>query len=239
MTNSEYEIHVREQLDPRLSHWFDGVTVEPTGDGGTLLRGVLPDQTALYGLLARCRDLGLTLISVHLVSPDALAARIATEEPTMNSLRVEVSRAVDATPDAVLSLFRDYRVAHAAVLPKPYFVDMVIDQGGYGAGTVVRVKMKAYGVEKNYRFDVTEPEPGRILAETDPSIGLVTHFIADPLDGGARSMVTLSTLFPIPGGIAGWFERKMTPGLMRRIYQQELQNVANYLARKAAQPTIA
>ena len=157
----------------------------------------------------------------------------------MSSVRVEVSRAVNASPEAVLSLFRDYRVAHAAVLPKPTFVDMVIDKGGYGAGTVVRVKMKAYGVEKNYRFEVTEPEPGRILAETDPSTGLVTHFIADPLDGGKRSMVTLATTFPMPGGIAGWFERRMTPGLMRRLYRQELENVAAYLAQSAAQPVSA
>lgn len=190
-------------------------------------------------LLARCRDLGLTLISVTLVSPGILPAHPATEEHNMNSIRVEVSRAVDASPEAVLSLFRDYKVAHAAVLPKPYFVDMVIEKGGYGAGTVVRVRMKAYGVEKKYRFDVTEPEPGRILAETDPSTGLVTHFIADPLDGGKRCMVTLATTFPLPGGIAGWFERKMTPGLMRRIYQQELENVAYYLARPPAGPVTA
>jgi NADPH:quinone reductase-like Zn-dependent oxidoreductase len=40
-------------------------------DGSTVLRGTLPDQTALHGLLARLRDAGLPLLSVTQIDDDS------------------------------------------------------------------------------------------------------------------------------------------------------------------------
>jgi hypothetical protein len=37
--------------------------------GSTVIRGYIPDQPALHGLLAKIRDLNLTLISVHRIDP--------------------------------------------------------------------------------------------------------------------------------------------------------------------------
>ncbi len=34
-------------------------------DGNTRITGSVPDQSALYGLLMRLRDLGITLVSVN------------------------------------------------------------------------------------------------------------------------------------------------------------------------------
>jgi hypothetical protein len=59
-----YEIRLQGRLDERWASWFDGLTLEPQPDGVTVLRGRIPDQAALHGLLARLRDLGLPLISV-------------------------------------------------------------------------------------------------------------------------------------------------------------------------------
>ena len=59
-----YEITIKEQLDDNWSAWFDGLTVTPGPDGGTRLAGLVRDQTALHGLLAKIRDLGLTLVAV-------------------------------------------------------------------------------------------------------------------------------------------------------------------------------
>jgi hypothetical protein len=61
----EYQIRVKGHLDPGLSVWFNGFAIEHTHDGNTLLTGNVPDQAALFGIIARCRDLGVTLISVN------------------------------------------------------------------------------------------------------------------------------------------------------------------------------
>lgn len=63
--STRYEIRVREGLSPSWAEWLGGMEVAPLPDGATLLRGELGDQAALFGVLARVRDLGLTLISVR------------------------------------------------------------------------------------------------------------------------------------------------------------------------------
>jgi hypothetical protein len=59
-----YELVVKERLDPSWSEWFDGLAVTVTENGGTKIVGFVTDQTALHGLLARIRNLNLTVISV-------------------------------------------------------------------------------------------------------------------------------------------------------------------------------
>ena len=61
---ARYEIRVAGVLDSRWVAWFDGVQV--SGDGEeTVIHGLLADQPALHGLLAKVRDLGLCLLSVR------------------------------------------------------------------------------------------------------------------------------------------------------------------------------
>ena len=64
-----YEIKIKGHLDPRWSDWFAGLKLEHLEDDETLISGVLPDQTAVHGLLERIRDLNLTLVSVTLGNP--------------------------------------------------------------------------------------------------------------------------------------------------------------------------
>lgn len=59
-----YEIRVEGHLDERWSDWVGGMAFHRDADGSTLLRGELADQSALHGVLARLRDLGLPLLSV-------------------------------------------------------------------------------------------------------------------------------------------------------------------------------
>lgn len=59
-----YEIRLRGHVDERWECWFDGMTLERQLEGVTVLRGHVPDQSALHGLLARLRDLGLPLLSL-------------------------------------------------------------------------------------------------------------------------------------------------------------------------------
>ena len=60
-----YRIRIAETLASRWDSWFDGLTISREPAGGTLIRGVVADQSALHGALARIRDLGLTLVSVE------------------------------------------------------------------------------------------------------------------------------------------------------------------------------
>jgi len=60
-----YVIRVQGHLDPQWSAWLGGLTVNHEADGNTTLFGPVLDQAALYGLLTRICDLGLTLISVN------------------------------------------------------------------------------------------------------------------------------------------------------------------------------
>ena len=59
-----YEIVVRGRLSERYGAAFDGMTLESRG-GETTLSGAFLDQSQLYGLINRLRDLGIELISVR------------------------------------------------------------------------------------------------------------------------------------------------------------------------------
>ena len=69
-----YQITVNEMLDASWSAWFDGLTITHNADGNTLITGLVRDQTALYGLIDKARDLGLTLVKVAPYTPASSAA---------------------------------------------------------------------------------------------------------------------------------------------------------------------
>ena len=64
-----YEIRVEGHLDSRWAAWFDGMTLTKQSDDTTVLQDRVIDQAALYGLLGKLRDVGLTLLSVTPVEP--------------------------------------------------------------------------------------------------------------------------------------------------------------------------
>lgn len=79
---SSYEIRVLGHLDPHWSAWFTGLTLTQEDDGTTTLCGVVTDQAALHGLLAKVRDLGATLLSVTPVDgADASAGAQDRQDP--------------------------------------------------------------------------------------------------------------------------------------------------------------
>ena len=72
----QVEIRVKGRIDERWWEWLGDVTITYTDQGETLLTGLVADQSALYGLVAKLRDLGLPLVSVNLVEmPDQGDAR--------------------------------------------------------------------------------------------------------------------------------------------------------------------
>jgi hypothetical protein len=61
------QIRVKGHLSEQWIEWFGGLEIENLPEGEAVLSGSLPDQTALYGVLNRMRDLGLALISLNCV----------------------------------------------------------------------------------------------------------------------------------------------------------------------------
>lgn len=66
-----YTIRLRGHLDRRWADWFDGLALTLEADGTTLLTGPLADQAALHGVFTKIRDLGLPILSVHLIEMKA------------------------------------------------------------------------------------------------------------------------------------------------------------------------
>jgi hypothetical protein len=62
-----YEIRVQGVLDQHWNGWFDGLCVRHEGEL-TIIGGPRCDEPALHAALAKCRDLGLHLVSVRRVS---------------------------------------------------------------------------------------------------------------------------------------------------------------------------
>ena len=60
-----YEIGIQGHLDAKWAAWFEDMQIECHDNGTTLLTGALTDQSALYGVLKRIRDLGMPLVSVN------------------------------------------------------------------------------------------------------------------------------------------------------------------------------
>jgi len=138
---------------------------------------------------------------------------------------VSAERTVNAPADAVYRCVADMREHHPHFLP-PAFSDFQVESGGVGAGTITRFKLRAGGRTREYRMKVAEPEPGRILTESDTGSISVTTFTVSP-QGGA-SIVQISTAWDGAGGIGGVFERLFAPRVLRALYADELQRLDAY-----------
>jgi len=66
-----YEIRIDGLISANWSDWFEGLTIQPAFDEVTIFRGVLADQAALLGILAKLHSLNLKIISVTRVSVGA------------------------------------------------------------------------------------------------------------------------------------------------------------------------
>ena len=77
-----------------------------------------------------------------------------------------------------------------------------------------------------------EPQPGRVITESDTGSSLVTTFTV--LAEGTSSRVTISTLWQGAGGIGGVFEKLFAPRVLRRIYLDELERLNAYALERSA-----
>jgi uncharacterized protein YndB with AHSA1/START domain len=139
---------------------------------------------------------------------------------------VSASKLISAPARKVYDILADYRDGHPRILPKPYFVSIHVEEGGYGAGTVIDFQMQLMGRIQSFHSTITEPEPGRILVETDRNTGAVTTFAVDPRSDGQEAFVTIATTTIVPDGVAGKIQGWLTNRLLRPIYEKELDQLA-------------
>jgi hypothetical protein len=62
--HQNYEIRVRGHLGKRMMRAFPALSAQTRGED-TLLTGRLPDQAAVYGVIARLEALGLELLELR------------------------------------------------------------------------------------------------------------------------------------------------------------------------------
>ncbi len=158
----------------------------------------------------------------------------------MGEINVKVAAVLDARPEDVYASIADYHHGHPNIVPKESIYDLRVEQGGYGAGTVIRFKVKVLGVEQSFYQRVSEPEPGRVLVEQDiDSVqNAMTTFTVTPVEQKQKSHVEISTTMNTSPGFKGFVERIIVPLVNPRVYRKELKLLEEF-ARKRRTTTQA
>jgi Polyketide cyclase / dehydrase and lipid transport len=144
----------------------------------------------------------------------------------MSSFTIGAEARVHAPAQRVYDMIADYRNGHPRIIPPKYFTSLDVEEGGVGDGTVIRFTMRVLGSERTARARVTEPQPGRVLVETELTTGLVTTFTVAPV-GTSAADVKIETKMPQGPGIRGTVERWVAKAMLPRIYRDELALLAS------------
>ncbi len=146
----------------------------------------------------------------------------------MSLINITGAAVIPAPPQRVYSIIADYRNGHPHIVPPKYFRNLVVAEGGIGAGTKIRFDMIMLGKVQQAQSIITEPEPGRVLVESTTDGLAVTSFIVEARDGGKAANVTISTYLKSQGLIGN----AIIKFLIKRIYREELALLAEFAARK-------
>ena len=144
----------------------------------------------------------------------------------MTEIYATAERQISAPAERVYRILANYE-HHQRILPDA-FSDFKIEKGGVGAGTVVSFKVTAGGVTQFHRDTVAEPEPGRVLTETNDK-GKLTTFTVTPVGGPTsdQTLVRIETRWP-SRGLQGLVERLVAPRMLRRLFLEELERLERY-----------
>ena len=58
-------IRVQGHLSEQWMHWLGDLTIDNQASGEAVLSGAVADQSALYGILGRMRDMGVILLALE------------------------------------------------------------------------------------------------------------------------------------------------------------------------------
>jgi uncharacterized protein YndB with AHSA1/START domain len=151
----------------------------------------------------------------------------------MTELETTAERLVAAPAADVYRYIADYQQHHPHFLP-PAFEHFRVARGGVGSGTSFEATVKLGGRRRPLQMEVTEPEPGRVLAETDQETGMRTTFTVQP--EGERSRVRITTTWRSAGGLLGFLERRFAPRMLAALFEDELALMDGYAREQAGHP---
>jgi hypothetical protein len=140
----------------------------------------------------------------------------------MKSQFATATKIINAPAAMIYEIVADYRNGHPRILPKPYFLSLDVEEGGFGAGTIVNFKMRILGQTRSFRSLITEPDPGRVLLETDLASDVATKFAVFPLEDESRTQVTIITELQGRNRVENFVAKIM----LQKIYGQELEQLA-------------
>ena len=141
----------------------------------------------------------------------------------MKSQIATASAIINAPAETVYNLIADYRHGHPRILPKEYFLSLDVEEGGFGAGTRIHFTMRLLGQTKQFHALITEPEPGRLLVETDINTDIPTSFRVEPIDDGRLTRLTIATELKGQNVVESFIAKPM----LQRVYRRELELVAD------------
>lgn len=143
---------------------------------------------------------------------------------------ISATRRLNAPARRVYDTIANYHTGHPRIVPSQ-FSNMKVERGGIGAGTVITFDVTVLGRTTSLRAEVTEPEPGRVLVETNVSgSDSVTTFIVEPGATAGESVVTINTEMAAKRGIAGAIEKFLTRRVLRPMYDEELRRLESVAA---------
>ena len=140
---------------------------------------------------------------------------------------VSGSLRIAAPPARLYGIISDYRNGHPHILPKQFSNLRVESGSGVGAGTTIRFEVTMMGRTDRYKAIVSEPEPGRVLVETNVEpMDSVTTFTVDPDDAGRAALVTIRTDLNARAGVMGAIEKFVLKRVLPPLYAEELRLLA-------------
>jgi len=145
----------------------------------------------------------------------------------MGRISVETTRQIPVEAARVFTSIADFKT-HRPQWLLPAYSELQVEQGGIGAGTIVRYRLKVGPRERAYRMQIAEPKPGVMLTEQDATSSLLTTWTVSP--NGTGCTVAVASQWNGAGGIGGFFERLFAPRGLRRLYDEQLARLASYAA---------
>jgi Polyketide cyclase / dehydrase and lipid transport len=145
----------------------------------------------------------------------------------MGRARARAEQAIDVRPDEVYAVLADYRTHHPRIMPDPPFSDLVVESGGVGEGTVFHICARIAGRRRRLHMHVAEPDPGRVLTETDLDSGQVTRF--EVTADGAGTLARMSSTWDSKPGLRGLADRLVVAPMMSRTFGRQLRQLDRYV----------